>query len=97
MIVSIERLSTVLYSRRLSEVEAFNLVVCNLTVCQVTVCCVLHCHQQGVQSALGAWKGREAEYSHVKVPTASLNVVLEGGPNEPRLALRYTRRGCGFD
>lgn len=88
MIVSIEWLSTVLYSRRLSEVEAFNLVVCNLTVCQVTVCCVLH--QQGVQSALVAWKGRGAEYSHVKVPTASLNVVPEGGPNEPRLALRYT-------
>lgn len=88
MIVSIERLPTVLYSRRLSEVEAFNLVVCNLTVCQVTVCCVLH--QQGVQSALGAWKGRGAEYSHVRVPTGSLIVVPEGGPNEPRLALRYT-------
>lgn len=50
-------------------------------------------HQQGVQSALVAWKGRPgrgAEYSRVRVPTASLNVVLEGGPNEPRLALRYT-------
>lgn len=47
-------------------------------------------HQQGVQSALVAWKGRGAEYSHVRVPTASLNVVPDGGPNEPRLALRYT-------
>lgn len=47
-------------------------------------------HQQGVHSALVAWEGRGAEYSHVRVPTGSLNVVPEGGPNEPRLALRYT-------